>query len=213
MRKCWLILSVMCLCGCTHTSRVELEKSSLDQPTLNTLTEQAMSLLCLSEQWSSRDGLRKRELGQEREISLVYPYRFLDTLRHEVNIDIRYSDAAYHISVSTKNRSAQKRRSSHGLRGVSEPFYSCVGPIYIEENELPEEGMRRHVRLMPKQAVLDDLCRSLKIKKEDGREYLTISSRYPQRDSLLLQTILSLSRSHSSKGALNEQPSLQREQP
>ncbi len=152
------------LTGMMGLGNVEQVADQLEILNSRTIMGNVIRELNIQTSYRKKDGLRWFEQYPARDLTLVYPTLFTDTMRFGVSIELEKRKKDYVLSVTYGEVD-----SKHKVTSLTEPIETCLGPIYFTGIGNIEKGDKYRISTTPMPVLVDAYRKILagkQVKKE-----------------------------------------------
>lgn len=117
------------------------------------ILSQVIKDLDLQTEYRKKDGLRWIGQYPTRDLTIVYPPMYLDTLTKTVKVQLKVRKNDYVLKVQY----GRWLKSKHKVSDLTQPIITCAGTIYFEHNPkaLVEIGDQYKLRTIPRLPLID----------------------------------------------------------
>ena len=117
------------------------------------ILSQVIKDLDLQTEYRKKDGLRWIGQYPTRDLTIVYPPMYLDTLTKTVKVQLKVRKNDYVLKVQY----GRWLKSKHKVSDLTQPIITCAGTIYFEHNPkaLVEIGGQYKLRTIPRLPLID----------------------------------------------------------
>ncbi len=158
------------LTGMVGLGSVEQVADQLEILNSRTVMRGVIEDLNIQTSYRKQEGLRWFEQYPTRDLTIVYPPLFTDTMRFGVNIELEKRKKDYKIKVEY----GEDYSSKHKVTSLADPIETCLGTIYFQEHTALEVGDAFHITTMP-MVVLVDVYRAQLAGKQVKKESTVVN--------------------------------------
>ena len=155
------------------------------------IMEQSIRDLNLQTEYRKKKNLRWVGQYPLKDIEVVYPECFTDTMRKTLSMKVSCSKHGYKLKV----KYGKYLKSTHKITSLEQTIHTCIGDISFKVNNTPESGDKYRIVARPL-PVLTDFYRTQvsgkQVKKESNVVSISTNTDMPQRAIDLINKMIEL---------------------